>query len=136
MTFVLRFLFLYLLSCEDCGKRRLTLGHGNALAACYDHDDTCPVQIRRRLGFAQACDKIGEYPTAGGAHVTVAATDPDTATGAPGWVAECGGCGWTGDQFACWHELWPAYPGIAISDVRGLLLDNAQEHADTCEVTR
>jgi len=142
MTFVLRFLFLYLLRCEDCGKYTLALSHGNALAACYDHDDRCRVQTAKRLTAAEVRTEpdltpagvvVDRYPTAGGAHVTVTTIDPDTATGAPGWVAECSGCGWSDDQYACWHELWPAYPRIAGGDVRGLLLDTAQEHADTCD---
>lgn len=100
--------------------------------------------IAERLVFAEACTEldlvpagvvVGHYPTAGGARVTIATTEADDATGAPGWVAVCGGCGWTGDQYACWHELWPAYPNIAGGDVRGLLLDTVQEHAEACEVT-
>jgi hypothetical protein len=110
----------------------LALGHDNALAACYRHDSRCAVQAGERPAVSIGA-MLGCYPTAGGAHVTVTTTAPDTATDAPGWVAECGGCGWSDDQFACWHELWPAYPAIADGDVRGLLLDTAQEHADTCE---
>ena len=101
--------------------------------------------IAARLVFVEACTEldlvaagvvVGRYPTAGGAQVTISTTEADAATAAPGWVAVCGGCGWTDDQFACWHELWPEYPNIAGGDVRGLLLDAVQEHADTCEVTR
>lgn len=92
---------------------------------------TLAVRSAARIGAV-----IGRYLTAGGAYVEVTTTGPDVTTAAPGWVAACSGCGWTDDQFACWHELWPTYPNIAGSDVRGLLLDNAQEHADTCEVTR
>jgi hypothetical protein len=77
---------------------------------------------------------LGRYPAAGGAHVTITITDPDPKTGAPGWAATCDGCGWTDDQYACWHELWPAYPNIARGDVRGLLFDSAEEHAGTCQV--
>lgn len=142
MTFVLRFLFLYLLRCEDCGKYTLTLGHDNALAACYDHDDRCRVQTAKRLTFAEARAvpvvatvgaTVGRYLTHGGADVTVVTVEPHAETFAPGWVATCGGCGWTDDQYACWHELWPAYPNIAVGDVRSLLLDQAEEHADFCE---
>lgn len=145
MNWRFHFLGVYVLCCSSCGRRALRLGCGSALSTCYDHDDYCPVQIRERLAFAEARTELdpvpagtvaGRYPTASGAHVTVTTTAPDTATAAPGWAATCSGCGWTDNQFACWHELWPAYPRIAGGDVRGLLLDTAQEHADTCEVTR
>jgi hypothetical protein len=136
------FLGVYLLRCSSCGRRALRLGYGRAMSTCYRHDDHCPVQIIERLTFVEACAEpdptpvgavVGCYPLAGGAHVTVTTTARDATTDAPGWVAECSGCGWSDDQYACWHELWPAYPRIAGGDVRGLLLDNAQEHADTCE---
>lgn len=71
--------------------------------------------------------------TAAGATVAVVDTAHDVETGAPGWVATCDGCGWTSEQYACWHELWPAYPTIAGTDVRGLLLDEAAEHAAECQ---
>lgn len=141
MNWARSFLGVYVLRCSSCGRRTLRLGYSSAMSTCWDHDDHCPVQNAERLAVVEACTEpdptaagavVGTYPTAGGAHVTVTTTTPDTTTGAPGWLATCGGCEWTGDQYACWHELWPTYPNIAGGDVRGLLLDNAQEHADTC----
>lgn len=145
MNWRFHLLGVYVLRCSSCGRRALRLGYDRALSACWVHDCRCPVQFGERMAFAEACvepdltpagAEVGQYPTAGGAHVTVTTAAPDTETGAPGWVAECGGCGWSDDQFACWHELWPAYPRIAGGDVRGLLLDEVVEHAVTCEVAR
>ena len=94
------------------------------------------VQARTDLNLVAAGEVVGRYPTFGGAQVTISTAEADATTGAPGWVAKCQGCGWSEDQFACWHELWPAYPNIAGGDVRGLLLDEVAEHAFTCEVTQ
>jgi hypothetical protein len=141
MNWTRSFLGLYLLRCSSCGRSTLRPGYRRAMSTCWNHDDHCPVQAGERLSFAEASAKpdpvpagavVGRYPTAGGAHVTVTAAGPDAETGAPGWVATCGGCGWAEDQYACWHELWPTFPNIAGGDIRGLLLGNAQEHADVC----
>lgn len=142
MNWTLSILGVYVLRCSSCRRRTVRIGRGRALGTCYRHDDDCPVQIEERVTAAEARvapviatagATVGRYRTRGGADVTVVVIEPHAETSAPGWAATCSGCGWTDDQYACWHELWPAYPNTAAGDVRALLLDQAEEHADLCE---